>query len=134
MELVVKHSSKEHWDLLITTLINMGYIWHRNGYDTTNDIKTIKSKWYVKYPSIVFNTKTKNISGRMKGGNYTVQYDLYAILKHINGLETVDKIAVNNVGSYRAIVTSKEIVVGCQTISGEKFREIMETVKTVRGN
>ncbi len=130
MNFIVKYTTEKNWELLMATLLKMGYVWHRTiEHDT--DIEIIKGKWFKNYPTIQVEPLNMNISGHGIGGDYTVDDDLHEILQLALGFASVE---INNVAGFRATVTKSKIVVGCQTIPADKFREIMEAVKTVRDN
>ncbi len=114
----------------MTTLLKMGYVWHRT-LEHETDIEIIKGKWFKNYPNIHVEPHNMSMGGHRAGGDYTVDDNLQEILQLALGLGSVE---IDNVAGFRANVTKRRVIVGCQTIPADKFREIMEAVKTVRDN
>jgi hypothetical protein len=129
MEFTVKDSTPHEWKTLMTILLSLGYVWHRDNGDELTDVNEINSKWRNKYPQIRIDTDIKKISGWKFGGDYTVKNDLFKILELVTGIGSIE---VKHVAGFRATVTPDKVVVGCQTITLEKFREIEEAAKKIR--
>jgi hypothetical protein len=106
---------------LLSLLMKYGYKWHGEEH-TTEDVQ-------ARYPQERFpivNVKTDmELTGsyRDKDHDYQFPEDIEEILSELNGSMAI---TVQGVGEYSAVVTKKNVTVGCQTITWKKIEEIVE--------
>ena len=110
----------------------MGYVWHRDS-DNWTDLERIESRYYPSYPHININPSKKSISGNATRATQglNLDADYITVLQRISGVVT--EITITDVAGFNAVVENGQVKVGCQTITADKFREIQEAVKTIRG-
>jgi len=126
---VILTNTSEDRTALLAILFQYGYIWHKHSHDTTQDPALVNSIYnFSKYPRIAVDP-TGSICGTGGTQDYVWPQDAAKIIKDL----TAKVIVVNNVGEYTATVSAKNIQVGCQTITWEKFDELVEASKQVRG-
>jgi len=125
-------NNREEWIACMNLLIAFGYVWHRSS-DALTDIDVIERRWYRDYPNINVKEKTKSIAGGMSsyGGGLSIVDDSVKIINHLSGIGA--PITINNVAGFDAIVEEGRVLVGCQKISLEEFREIEAAAKVIRG-
>ena len=119
--------TREDRRILLTFLIGMGYVWHRGFNDNSTSPVEIDEKYpWGEYPSVMVETETKEISGVIRS---TIMWpaESVEIIRYFTPPLKED-VTIHNVGDYSAQITSSGIRVGCQLISFEKFREIVEAV------
>lgn len=131
MKFTVITERREQWHTLMTLLLTLGYVWHRDSNPWT-DLEQIESCYYPIYSHININPATKSISGTSSPiQGFNLDADYITVLQYISGVET--EITVTDVAGFNAVIHKGEVKVGCQTITADKFREIQEAVKTIRG-
>jgi hypothetical protein len=132
MRFTVRTERREQWHTLMTLLLTLGYVWHRN-IDHWTDLERIESRYYPAYPHININPAKKSISGNANHApqGFNLDTDYITVLQRISGVVT--EITITDVAGFSAVVHKGEVKVGCQTITADKFRDIQEAVKTIRG-
>ncbi len=131
----VKSQSQEDFVALWTVLLSAGY--HYHGLKT---IKEINGKYpYGKYSINSFyigESLDKEVCGNRYHNafrqSFTLPEDFSKVINIIHNNEITEPIFIENVGNYQAIVYKDHIQVGCQTISFEKFDELVKAVNKVR--
>jgi len=122
MQKNIKVNSEKSAKTIIATLKKMGYAWRSN-----------RVQWSTNYPIIIISSEKKEMWGddhhNVEGGKQLFwPEDATEILS-----ESIE-IEIRNVAGHTAVISEAKIKVGCQFVSFEKFDEIAEAVKKVRGS
>jgi len=128
MKIITKN--KEGRNTLLTCLISMGYAWHKSGINLTNVGEIERGYSQETYPTVGVNPSTGDLCGygrmQTRHTRHTWPEDAVEIIERITKTYTVTEVGDDN---YTATVTKTGIVVGCQTITFDKFEEISKVVK-----
>ena len=123
----INTNNKEGRNTLLTCLISMGYAWHKNGANLTNVVAIESGYSQGLYPTVGVNPSTGDLCGYGHNiSSHTWPKDAVEIIERLTKTYTVTEVGDDN---YTATVTDEGIVVGCQTITFEKFEEIVKVVK-----
>lgn len=128
----INTNGRGEWRASIAILLSLGFVWHKSS-DNLTDLDSIEKRFYPNYPHIDIHTREKSISGNMSpySRGLNIITDGPTILGKL--IETTE-IAVKDIAGFDGVVHIGKVVVGCQTITLEKFREIEAAAKLIRGN
>jgi hypothetical protein len=123
----IRVKSREEYRQAITLLMAFGI----NHFDDKTDADEIARESFPEYSGIMVR-KNDTFCGIC---SYSVEGELHfdAQLQDIMDILTGKsiEIKVDGIGDYTAIISSKNVKVGCQIISHEKVLEIANAIKTV---
>tara|TARA_R110002074_G_scaffold51396_3_gene130036 strand:+ start:3648 stop:4052 length:405 start_codon:yes stop_codon:yes gene_type:complete len=115
---------------LIACLITLGYVWHRGReYDLAITPNEIERKYpFTIYPSLCIDSE-RSISGYYVRNIIKRDYIWPNDAKDIIRVCSPPDYTVDGIGEYVATVSKTGIKVGCQTITFDKFKELVKVVK-----
>lgn len=128
----VKSSTVEDYEVFLELIFGLGYTF--SGHNTVNGVNNEFGEF--KYPTVVFRNGSTKTGGNRdfqsgRGTQYTLPQDFAAVFNLIKHPENHFAV-VKDVGEYQATIRQDSIQVGCQTITSEKFQEIITAVNQIR--
>lgn len=117
---------------LLGVLFSLGYVWNR-GFGELTDPNSVETNYpFGRYPVLTIDEDEKGIAGTDScRTDYQWPQDACEIINHFVGDERLE--IIQDFLGYKGTITKEGIKVGCQFVTHEKFKELMEVINTGKG-